>query len=254
MSQLNVTFRYGTLEQYNALQNKDEGSLYFITDKNMIFRGDRLVTSRYLISGLPVGEYGGVAGVRLTDQLTGATYDIPLASSLAGFVEQELLLHYDKRFISSNAELLDSIGARDNTPGTGTFPAGRAFRVELDKADAYVELNPGQFAIQSGNADMLVAPHHSIVITLRPHAGTDAPFSRNKEMFAVIPTDLVNLVTAYDELELGKVVVGAGGRGVKTINFDGGGKVLCANAAGNALEWMSPEGIAAEVVWNSIGE
>lgn len=240
----NVTFRTGTKAQYDALQQKDENSLYFLTDAGheMIFKGTVDMTEQFSITTSIFGD----GYIRLVRKLDGRAYDIPLGATVNGLLDAGLVLFFDKNWISNDDEFLSAINARIGFPGTGEFKAGQTFRVAKE-----FRFNPGQFA--NPENDTLDATQHDLIIALEKHDRGNAAFNSNHSMFAVIPTDLVNLVTATSNLDVDKVVVGAGYRGVKTFDFAGGGKVLASNAAGTALEWMNPEGIAAEVVWQSIG-
>ena len=40
-----VKFKYGTMAQYNAITTKDNDTLYFITDRKMVYKGDDEYTS-----------------------------------------------------------------------------------------------------------------------------------------------------------------------------------------------------------------
>ena len=249
MPQLQVTFRAGTLAQYNALQTKDEGCLYFITDKNMIFRGNVNVTSRYLISAVPASANPqGYQCIRLTDQLNGHTYDIPLLSSVSGLLEAE----------SSNEDMLHQIEASIGEAASGKVEAGMVFRVELDKSDATLTLNPGQFA----KPDNLIARDHDLVVALYDIRGGVVVYDResletggwksNHQVFAVIPTDLVDIVTATNTLDDNKVILGAGGHGIKAMPFAGANKVLRTNQNNDGVEWVTPETVENVVYWEDI--
>lgn len=240
----NVTFRTGTKAQYDALLQKDENSLYFLTDAGheMIFKGTVDMTEQFSITTSLYGE----GYIRLVRKLDGRAYDIPLGATVNGLLDAGLVLFFDENWIGNDDEFLRAINADIGNPGTGIFKAGQTFRVVKD-----FKFNPGQFA--NADNDTLDATQHDLIIALNGHNRQDPAFKMNHDMFAVIPTDLVNLVTATGTLDVDKVVVGAGYHGVKTFDFAGGGKVLASNAAGTALEWMDPEGIAAEVVWQSIG-
>lgn len=238
-----VTFRTGTKAQYDALQNKDQNSLYFLTDSGheMLFKGNVDMSEQFSITSSPLGQ----GYIRLVRKLNGQAYDLPLGATVNGLLDAGLVLFFDENWISSDEEFLAAINAVVGSPGTGEFKEGQTFRVAKD-----FRFNPGQFTDAD---DTLDATQHDLIIALKGRSREDHAFQSNHDMFAVIPTDLVNLVTATGNLDVDKVVVGAGNRGVKTFNFDGGGKVLASNAAGTALEWLDPEGIAAEVVWQSIG-
>lgn len=238
----NVIFRTGTKAQYDALQLKDENSLYFLTDAGheMLFKGTVDLSEQFSITASIYGE----DYIRLVRKLDGAVYDIPLGATVNGLLDNGLVLFFDENWISNDEDFQRAINALEGNPGTGDFKAGQTFRVT--KA---FDFNPGQFA----KPDLLNATDHDLIIAINAHSREDQAFTRNHDMFAVIPTDLVNLVTAEAALDLNKVVLGNGGRGIKTLNFDGGGKVLASNSSGTGVEWMDPAGITAEVTWQSIG-
>lgn len=259
MPQLQVTFRAGTLAQYNALQTKDEGCLYFITGKNMIFRGNVNVTSRYLISAVPASANPqGYQCIRLTDQLNGHTYDIPLLASVSGLLESNFVMRFTPRAISSNEDMLEQIHASTGNVASGIVEAGMVFRVELDKLDAELKLNPGQFA----TPDDLVAHGHDLVVALYDardglviydrETGNSGPWKLNHQVFTVIPTDLVDIVTAANTLDDNKVILGAGGHGIKAMPFAGANKVLRTNQNNDGVEWVTPETVANVVYWEDI--
>lgn len=56
-----VNFKAGTLAQYTALQTKDQGTLYFLTDAKKIMRGDADVTENIVVVTNFDGTEGGVA-------------------------------------------------------------------------------------------------------------------------------------------------------------------------------------------------
>lgn len=244
MPNLSVRFYAGTKAQYDALQQKDAGGLYFLTDKKTLYRGTEVI-SRYAVSALPSQE-GEHNGIRITDLHTGNTYDIPLLTDVNGLVESELLLHYSTDIVKVNQDLVDSIHAEEGVPGTGEFLAGRVWRVE--SGGERLQLNPGQFA----KPDYLIANDHDLVISLYAHGREDTPFRTNHEMFAVIPTDLVDLVSALTPLDNGKIILGAGNHVIKAMPFGAAGKILAMNQAGNGVEWLSPETVQSDVVWEDI--
>lgn len=242
---LNVRFYAGTKAQYDALPTKDEGGLYFITDKQTLYKGNKVI-SRYAVSSIPGGS-GAFPGLRLTDLHTGRTYDIPLLEGLTGMVENELLLHYSTDIVKENQDLLNSIHADPGREGSGKFLAGRVWRVE--SGGETLRLNPGQFA----KSDDLIANDHDLVIALYKHdSAVDGPFMSNHGKFAVIPTDLVDLVSAIANLDENKVVLGAGAHRVKTMDFGQAGQILAMNQAGNGVQWLSPETVQSDVVWEDI--
>lgn len=247
------------MAQYNALQSKDEGCLYFITDKNVIYRGTVNVTSRYLIGSIPAASNpDGLPSIRLTDQVTGSTYDIPLLSSVSGFLESNLVLHFTDSKISSNLDMLTQIGAAIGTPASGNVKAGMVFRVEIENANR-LSLNPGQFA----KNDDLIAKNHDLVVALYNIRGgfVEIPFgdqvktpdwTQNHQAFTVIPTDLVDLVTAPNGLTENAVVLGNGAKTIKVLPFAGASKVLRTNANNDGVEWVTPETVENVVYWEDI--
>ena len=254
-----VTFRVGTKAQYDALQTKDEGCLYFVTDKNMIYRGNVNVTSRYLISAVPAASNPeNYDSVRLTDQQTGNVYDIPLLDSLATVLENGL--RYHPATIQDPSDLLDAIGAESGVTGSGTVKAGTVFRVE--RPGGGQQYNPGQFA----KADYLLPNNHDLIIALydikegrvnipnrQGIAGYEAQnWTSNHQAFAVIPVDLVDLVTASTTLDNNKVILGAGGKIVKAMDFGTAGQVLRMNNNANGVEWVTPETVQNVVYWEDI--
>ena len=51
-----VKFKYGTWAQYNAITTKDNDTLYFITDRKMVYKGETEYTSS--IKGAELGTSG----------------------------------------------------------------------------------------------------------------------------------------------------------------------------------------------------
>lgn len=251
-----VTFRVGTKAQYDALQQKDAGCLYFLTDKNLIYRGTTLVTSRYLISSIPpASNPDNIPGVRLTDQATGAVYDLPLFSAVADLLSNNFALRYNKMLVGSQADMLGSIEAMEGVAASGIVAAGTVYRVECND---YLKLNPGQFAGQE--VDELVAKNHDLIVALYDLRegkviypdGSYVEWKENHALFAVIPTDLVNLVAANDNLDNNRVVLGAGYQHVKSLPFAGANKVLRTNSSNNGVEWVTPETVENVVYWENI--
>lgn len=254
---LNVTFRAGTLAEYNALQTKDEGTLYFIIDKNMIYRGTTLVTSRYLISGI-ASSPGEVSGFRLIDQTNGTHYDIPYLADVNNMLQSNLSLRFHETFIERDSDLLEAIGAEANIPGSGDFEAGMVYRMSdrlyeegsVERLDS-IDLNPGQFAKPE---DVLTVKRHDLVVAIKTHRSSDEPFTTNHECFAVIPVDLVNLITSPYSMTANAVVLGDGGKGIKPLSFGGANKILRTNGSNNGVEWVSPETVQNVMVWENIAE
>lgn len=251
-----VTFRVGTKAEYDALQQKDAGCLYFLTDKNLIYRGTNLVTSRYLIGAVPgASNPYNLPSIRLTDQVTGNVYDLAKLSAVADLLNDNLALRYHKLTITSQADMLEAIGAVDGTPASGVVEAGTVYRVESQEG---LKLNPGQFAIVGD--DYLNANNHELVIALYSvqdghviYENADPiEWKENKAVFAVIPTDLVGLVFADAPLDNNKVVLGAGGQGIKVLAFAGANKVLRTNSSNNGVEWVTPETVENVVYWEDI--
>lgn len=243
------------MAQYNALQSKDEGCLYFITDKNVIYRGTVNVTSRYLIGSIPAASNpDGLPGIRLTDQVTGHYYDIPLLESVSGFLENNLVLHFHENTVGSDSDLLSAINAEIGSPGTGIAPAGTVFRVETNSS-VRLSFNPGQFP----KADYLIAKNHDLIIALYNVGdakvdidGVKVSWENNHQAFAVIPTDLVDLVTAPNGLTENAVVLGNGAKTIKVLPFAGASKVLRTNASNDGVEWVTPETVENVVYWEDI--
>lgn len=245
MPGLSVRFYAGTKAQYDALQSKDQGGIYFITDKKTLYKGNEVI-SRYSVTQVPSATPNSLPGVRITDLHTGATYDIPLLSGVEGLIENNMMWHYSESIIQEAADMVSAINGSSGQEGTGEFLAGTVYRVE--SRGVTLELNPGQFA----KPDNLVANDHDLVVALYSHAHDDSPFRTNKSMFAVIPTDLINLVTANVTLDNNKVVVGAGNKTIKTIPFNGAGKILATNQSNDGVEWLSPETVQSDLVWEDI--
>lgn len=252
-----VTFRYGTKAQYDALVTKDEGCLYFLIDNNnaLLYKGDKNIT-RYLISAVPsASNPENIGSFRITDKVTGQVYDVPLLSAVGNLLDDNLVLRFSGEVVSSDAELLRAIGAADGQAASGNVKAGTVFRVD-DAQDYPLRLNPGQFA----KNDALIANQHDLVIALydlesgviTKEENQRVDWLTNHDLFAVIPTDLVDLVTAMATLDNNKVILGNGGHVIKAMPFAGANKVLRTNANNDGVEWATPETVENVVYWEEI--
>jgi hypothetical protein len=77
-------------------------------------------------------------------------------------------------------------------------------------------------------------------------------WTQNHQAFAVIPTDLVDLVTAPNGLTENAVVLGNGAKTIKVLPFAGASKVLRTNANNDGVEWVTPETVENVVYWEDI--
>lgn len=256
---LQVIFRAGTRAQYDALQQKDEGSLYFITDEKLLYRGDGSPYSRYLVGAVPRADNENeIQAIRLTDKHTGDVYDIPLLAAVDGMLEAHLVLHYHEKTIESQAQMLQAIGATEGTIASGEVKAGTVFRIDGKQSEGILTLNPGQF-VQTGAS--FTAKTHDLVIALydithgqvfKEAGAAGETWTYNKQAFAVIPTDLVNLVTADGALDNNRLILGAGQKKIKAMPFAGANKILATNQENNGVEWITPETAQNVVYWEEI--
>lgn len=241
---MNVSFWYGTFADYNALQEKDPGALYFITDKNVVYMGTTLMTDRYTVEQLANG-----VGIRLTDKLTGQQYNLPNVLYAQGLHNDHLTLRYHVNTIHNQNELVQAMGAEQGIKASGAVEAGTVFRIEGNK----VILDP----IQDGESPYVLYSHdllvalHDISDGKVESGGDHRVWDRNNDAFMVIPSSLVDLIHGGD-LDANKLVVGNDGPNVKTLPFAGAGKILRTNANNNAAEWVSPETVQNVIVWEQI--
>ena len=106
----------------------------------------------------------------------------------------------------------------------------------------------------------LIVNNHDLVVALYGIEGSKvlyedadpAQWEENRQAFAVIPTDLVDLVTAEVTLGNNKVVLGAGSMVVKVLDFAGANKVLRTNSRNKGVEWVTPETVENVVYWEDI--
>lgn len=255
----NVSFWYGLYADYVALQAKDASALYCITDKNVIYKGTTLMTDRYSITVRQID--GANVGIRLTDKITGQYYDLPYLALVQNLLNDGLSLRYNKTVVGSNADLLGAIGATEGIAASGGVEAGTVFRVEIDDPDPYsrvITFDP----VQNGS-EALVARHHDLIIALydlengeiqipKDSSTETISWKNNKELFAVIPTDLVDLVSANGNLGLNKVILGNNGHVVKAMAFNGANKILRTNSTNDGVEWVAPETVQNVISWEQI--
>lgn len=98
--------KYGTLAQYKALATKDPDTLYFITDKGLIFRGESIVIPRRIVDvnvsgqgATQVAQFtietytAGQTGNNLPQTLTFSVSTSAAVSAVIGTIEQSLDTH-----------------------------------------------------------------------------------------------------------------------------------------------------------------
>lgn len=251
-----VIFKTGTKAEYDALQQKEDNVLYFLTDQGheMIMKGTKDMSEQFSLTSSPLGE----GYMRLVRKLNGAVYDLPLGATVSNLLDDGLALRYSEKYVSNNDDLLNSIAAVTNVPASGDVKAGTVFRVKT-VSGGNVSFNPGQFsshgdALYAKDGDLIIALYKIKLGNVQYTAEDGESWKSNHQAFAVIPTDLINLVTADDTLDNDKVVLGAGNRGIKALDFpaNGAGKILAINQSGNGVEWLSPETVQSDLVWESI--
>ena len=59
-NQNRVTFKYGTYDDYVNLKTKDPNTIYFTTNPEHIFRGDKLYTASSNVLKLTIEEYNAL--------------------------------------------------------------------------------------------------------------------------------------------------------------------------------------------------
>lgn len=253
-----VIFKTGTKAEYDALQQKEDNVLYFLTDQGheMIMKGTKDMSEQFSLTSSPLGE----GYLRIVRKLDGAVYDLPLGATVSGLLDDGLVLRYAEKYVSNNNDLLTSISAETNTPASGIVRAGTVFRVKT-VSGGNVLFNPGQFTF-TGRSDYLYAKDGDLIIALYNIEGGTVSYTdedeeswkSNHQAFAVIPTNLVDLVTAAGAIDNDKVVLGAGAHGIKALDFpvNGAGKILAINQSGNGVVWLSPETVQSDLVWESI--
>lgn len=98
--------KYGTLAQYKALSQKDPDTLYFITDRGIIFRGESIVIPRTVVNATVNGEgaaqvanftiqfyTAGQTGDNLPQELTFSVSTSAAVNAVIGTINQSIGKH-----------------------------------------------------------------------------------------------------------------------------------------------------------------
>ena len=111
-----VQFKYGTWAKYSALSSKDEDTLYFITDKNLFFKGSSPFGNVVGAVATGSGETEGRTITFTASDGTEVSFTVPTAAALAAVKSAKVLAN------GSNGQVL-TIGS-DGKPGWGDLPTG----------------------------------------------------------------------------------------------------------------------------------
>lgn len=150
-----VKFKYGTMAQYNAITTKDNDTLYFITDRKMVYKGDDEYTSNIKSVVISTTGSGEAELKKLTITLAdGSTvvYEAPSSTALSEVkktLEGKITNHSGQKattstcshvklsndFLTATAEAGKVVG--DGSDGIAATPL--AVKTALEQAKTYTD-------------------------------------------------------------------------------------------------------------------
>lgn len=150
-----VKFKYGTMAQYNAITTKDNDTLYFITDRKMVYKGDDEYTSNIKSVVISTTGRGEAELKKLTITLAdGSTvvYEAPSSTALSEVkktLEGKITNHSGQKattstfshvklsndFLTATAEAGKVVG--DGSDGIAATPL--AVKTALEQAKTYTD-------------------------------------------------------------------------------------------------------------------
>ena len=150
-----VKFKYGTMAQYNAITTKDNDTLYFITDRKMVYKGDDEYTSNIKSVVISTTGSGEAELKKLTITLAdGSTvvYEAPSSAALSEVkktLEGKITNHSGQKattttfshvklsndFLTATAEAGKVVG--DGSDGIAATPL--AVKTALEQAKTYTD-------------------------------------------------------------------------------------------------------------------
>lgn len=150
-----VKFKYGTMAQYNAITTKDDDTLYFITDRKMVYKGDDEYTSNIKSVVISTTGSGEAELKKLTITLAdGSTvvYEAPSSTALSEVkktLEGKITNHSGQKattttfshvklsndFLTATAEAGKVVG--DGSDGIAATPL--AVKTALEQAKTYTD-------------------------------------------------------------------------------------------------------------------
>lgn len=150
-----VKFKYGTMAQYNAITTKDNDTLYFITDRKMVYKGDDEYTSNIKSVVISTTGEGEAELKKLTITLAdGSTvvYEAPSSTALSEVkktLEGKITNHSGQKattstfshvklsndFLTATAEAGKVVG--DGSDGIAATPL--AVKTALEQAKTYTD-------------------------------------------------------------------------------------------------------------------
>lgn len=279
-----VKFKYGTLAQYNALLEKDNDTLYFITDAHLVFKGVQNVTSRTVVTQSAITDTYGQHQIQLHDNLTGEDYFVYNTQSVIALLQSvQVPTATDTvqgiNYLSDTPDI-----TKDVTQATAATPAAvqGALQYAIDYANNLLGANDamvfkGMFPTTSPSFTQLPAAHETgwtyrvseagyvssngtwssdntsgeaveagdLIICIADADGTTANTMKD---WTIAQTNIDGAVIAAQSLTLDQLVVGAGGHGIKTLAAGTEGYIL---GIDNGIPtWIDPTNVS--VQWEPI--
>lgn len=121
-----VQFKYGTWAKYSALSQKDENTLYFITDKNLFFKGSTAFGNIVSATATDSGETEGETITFNAADGTEVSFTVPTAAALAAVksaLAGSLTTHTN---VKGTSGVFGHVKLSDNTNSTSAAAAGIA--------------------------------------------------------------------------------------------------------------------------------
>ena len=212
---MNVIFKHGTYAQYKAISNPDEGTLYFITDRGLIYKGSVLVTNKIIVEAI---EQSGntPAHLKITDNSTTNPTEFEVYSRS----QVDALL---ATVITSNDAMVfkGTIGVAGQEPA----PTVNALPATHEIGWTYRVVTAGTYAgVACEIGDLIICVED----------GTTA----NNAHWTVCQNNIDGAVTAAATLVSGCLVLGGGGKTVQTLANGNNGDLL--TIKDGVIQWFAP--------------
>lgn len=259
-----VQFKYGAWAKYNALSAKDENTLYFITDKNLFFKGSTAFGNIVSAEASGSGETEGKTITFNAADGTSVSFTVPTSAALAAVksaLAGSLSTHEGK---TGNGSVSGHVKLSDSTDSTSAVGAGiaatpKAVKDALAAAKSYADgilaandamVFKGTLGDTASGATVTALPTTYQagwtykVVKAGTYAGKvcevgdlviavkDSSSSTSNDDWCVVQTNIDGAVTAAQTLTADAVMLGAGNKSAKVLANGSNGQVLTIGSDG----------------------
>lgn len=272
-----VQFKYGTWAKYSALSSKDENTLYFITDKNLFFKGSTPFGNIVSATGTGSGETEGKIITLNAGDGTAVSFTVPTAAALAAVksaLTTSLTNHTSEKGTGSAFGHVKLSDSTDSTSAASASIAAtpKAVKDALAAAKSYADgilaandamVFKGTLGDSASNATVTALPTTYQagwtykVVKAGAYAGKvcevgdlviavkDSSSSTSNDDWCVVQTNIDGAVTAASTLTANAVMLGAGNKSAMALANGSNGQVLTIGADGKPAWAALPTSVSA---------